>query len=59
MHAGLIPAADAEALVVLVWQLLHGVVSLRINKPGYPWRPAWQDAEQGVRALIGAPPTPT
>ena len=55
MDAGQVPPADAQAVVVLVWQLLHGIVSLRINKPDYPWAPAHDDTETGVRALLRLP----
>lgn len=55
MDAGHLPPADAEATAVRIWQLLHGVVSLRINKPGFPWPDPWPHTEPGVRALMGAP----
>ncbi|MGY1702614.1 TetR/AcrR family transcriptional regulator [Geodermatophilus sp. SYSU D00766] len=48
-----LPAGGARATAVLLWQLLHGAVSLRINKPGFPWQDAWSDVEPAVRALVG------
>lgn len=55
MNAGHLPTGDAQAITVRIWQLLHGVVSLRINKPGFPWPDPWPHTEPGIRALIGAP----
>jgi AcrR family transcriptional regulator len=54
IDAGELPPADPQATAVLVWQLLHGAVSLRVNKPAFPWPEAWAHTEPGVRALIGA-----
>jgi AcrR family transcriptional regulator len=31
--------ADVELLGTLIWAGLHGLVSLRINKPSFPWPP--------------------
>ncbi|MGY1809309.1 TetR/AcrR family transcriptional regulator [Blastococcus sp. SYSU D00669] len=53
MRAEQLPRADPRATAVLLWQLLHGAVSLRINKPGFPWQDAWADTEPGIRLLIG------
>lgn len=33
------PADDVDELATLVWAGLHGLVSLRINKPSFPWPP--------------------
>jgi AcrR family transcriptional regulator len=33
------PAPDREALFQAVWAVLHGVVALRVSRPGHPWRP--------------------
>ena len=30
---------DLDELIALVWAQLHGLVSLRINKPSFPWAP--------------------
>jgi AcrR family transcriptional regulator len=32
-------ADDVEQLGTLIWAALHGLVSLRINKPSFPWPP--------------------
>lgn len=43
---------DPERLALLLWSGLHGVVSLRINKPTLNWPPAIELAEQITRAII-------
>jgi AcrR family transcriptional regulator len=37
MDAGAIPPGDADHLALQLWALVHGLVSLRANKPGVPW----------------------
>jgi AcrR family transcriptional regulator len=34
-----LPTDDVEQLGTLIWAALHGLVSLRINKPSFPWPP--------------------
>jgi AcrR family transcriptional regulator len=43
---------DPERLSLLLWSGLHGVISLRINKPTLDWPPATDLAEQITRAVI-------
>ena len=43
---------DPERLSLLLWSGLHGVVSLRINKPTLVWPAATELAEQITRAII-------
>ena len=43
---------DPERLSLLLWSGLHGVISLRINKPTLDWPPATELAEQIARAII-------
>ncbi len=43
---------DPERLSLLLWSGLHGVVSLRINKPTLDWPPATELAEQITRTII-------
>jgi AcrR family transcriptional regulator len=43
---------DPERLSLLLWSGLHGIVSLRINKPTLDWPPATELAEQITRAII-------
>jgi AcrR family transcriptional regulator len=43
---------DPERLSLLLWSGLHGVISLRINKPTLDWPPATELAEQIARTII-------
>lgn len=45
-------APDPQRLALLLWSGLHGVISLRINKPTLDWPPATELAEQITRAII-------
>lgn len=48
--------AEGEALVQLVqtWALLHGIVSIRVNKPHFDWPDAVPMAQEGMLRLLGA-----
>jgi hypothetical protein len=37
--ASVAPRQDAFAVATSVWTGLHGIVSLRLSKPGFPWPP--------------------
>jgi AcrR family transcriptional regulator len=43
---------DPQRLALLLWSGLHGVISLRINKPALEWPQATELAEQITRAII-------
>jgi AcrR family transcriptional regulator len=43
---------DPRRLALLLWSGLHGVISLRINKPTLEWPEATELAEQITRAII-------
>lgn len=43
---------DPQRLALLLWSGLHGIVSLRVNKPTIEWPRAVELAEQIVRAII-------
>jgi AcrR family transcriptional regulator len=43
---------DPERLSLLLWSGLHGIVSLRINKPTLDWPPATELAEEITRTII-------
>jgi AcrR family transcriptional regulator len=43
---------DPQRLALLLWSGLHGVISLRINKPTLDWPSATELAEQITRAVI-------
>jgi AcrR family transcriptional regulator len=49
------PADDVDELATLVWAGLHGLVSLRINKPSFPWPPIDHLVDGQLRRLM--PPT--
>jgi AcrR family transcriptional regulator len=43
----------------LIWQQLHGIVSLRISRPRFPWPPLAETVTEAVdRLLAGAQPAP-
>ena len=39
---------------VLIWQLLHGTVSLRISRTIFPWPPLTQTVTTGVNLILDA-----
>ena len=43
---------DPHRLALLLWTGLHGIISLRVNKPTLDWPSAAEMAEQMQRALI-------
>jgi len=43
---------DPHRLALLLWSGLHGITSLRINKPTLQWPDAMELAEQMTRAII-------
>jgi AcrR family transcriptional regulator len=43
---------DPQRLALLLWAALHGIVSLRINKPTFEWPPVIELVEQVTRAII-------
>jgi len=43
---------DPQRLALLLWSGLHGIVSLRVNKPTLEWPAAIELAEQITRAII-------
>jgi AcrR family transcriptional regulator len=48
---------DAEHLADLLWAALHGLASLRINRPRFPWRaPLDEDVDRVVAAIVGLTP---
>lgn len=46
--------ADSHELAVLVWGALHGLASLRIDRPHFPWPTTLDRAiDEAVRRLVG------
>ena len=39
----------------LIWQQLHGIVSLRISRPRFPWAPLADTVTEAVDRLLAAP----
>jgi AcrR family transcriptional regulator len=46
------PADDVDELGTLIWAGLHGLVSLRINKPSYPWPPIEHLVDAHLRRML-------
>ena len=45
--------ADARIVATTLWSSLHGIVSLRLNRPRVPWPPLDQLVDMTVRRLVG------
>jgi len=45
--------ADPFRLAVRLWATLHGLVSLRIHRPRFPWPPLDELVDEAVKAAIG------
>ena len=53
--AGLTQEADTTGVAALLWAGLHGLASLRINRPQFPWpAPLDEDVERLVTAILGS-----
>ena len=46
--------ADEQAFftAMLIWQQLHGIVSLRISRPRFPWPPLAETVTEAVDRLL-------
>ncbi|HEY3869940.1 MAG TPA: TetR/AcrR family transcriptional regulator [Actinocrinis sp.] len=42
----------AFAASMLIWQLLHGTVSLRISRPVFPWPPLERTLDRGIDLVL-------
>jgi hypothetical protein len=42
----------AFAASMLIWQLLHGTVSLRISRPVFPWPPLEETVDRGIDLIL-------
>lgn len=47
------PADDALQLATLMWAAVHGLVTLRMDRPHFPWRPLDEMVNETVRRLLG------
>jgi hypothetical protein len=43
-----------DQAVVLLWATLHGLVTLRISRPSFPWPPLDQLIDQTVDTILAA-----
>jgi AcrR family transcriptional regulator len=43
---------DAPGTAELIWQQLHGIVSLRISRPRFPWKPLAETVADAVGHLL-------
>ena len=50
------PQPDAFFLTTSLWTGLHGIVSLRLSKPGFPWPPVEDMVDQLLNTLPGVKP---
>jgi AcrR family transcriptional regulator len=56
---GLAPdAPQSFGTATLIWQQLHGIVSLRISRPSFPWPPLAETVNDAVDRLLPHPPQP-
>jgi hypothetical protein len=44
---------DARIVGTSLWSSLHGIVSLRLNRPRFPWPSLAQLVDVTVRRLVG------
>ena len=52
------PAAERAFLTAqLIWQQLHGIVSLRISRPRFPWPPLAETVTEAVDRLLADAPS--
>ncbi len=54
MNAGLIPDGDADTIAIELWALVHGLVSLRANKPTVPWPDGAKLVDDAGRRILRA-----
>lgn len=53
MQAGVAPSGDPHRVATGVWAALHGIVTLRVSVPGFPWPPLHQQVDDVLRGLVG------
>ena len=46
------PASEATVTATLIWQQLHGIVSLRISRPRFPWPPLQEAVTTSLTRLL-------
>jgi AcrR family transcriptional regulator len=46
------PGQSPDQAVVLLWATLHGLVTLRVTRPSFPWPPIEQLVDQAVDTIL-------
>jgi|JI10StandDraft_1071094.scaffolds.fasta_scaffold20569_5 AcrR family transcriptional regulator len=54
-QSGATPPFDALTSATLLWTTLHGIVSLRVSKPAFPWAPTDELVDRALLALCAIP----
>jgi AcrR family transcriptional regulator len=52
MKDGSVEAGDSDGITIQLWAVLHGLVSLGVNKPHFPWPDRVALAQQATRRLL-------
>jgi AcrR family transcriptional regulator len=53
MDDGAAPRREAFSVTTSLWTGLHGIVSLRLSKPGFPWPPTEQLVDRLLSGVVG------
>jgi hypothetical protein len=53
MDEGAAPPQDAFRVTTSLWTGLHGIVSLRLSKPGFPWPPVDELVDRLLAGVVG------
>jgi AcrR family transcriptional regulator len=56
MESGLAPRDNPAVVATSLWAGLHGIVDLRVGKPGFPWPPVEDLVDRMLRGLVGVEP---
>ena len=48
------PGQSPDQAVVLLWATLHGLVTLRVTRPSFPWPPIEQLIDQAVDTSLSS-----
>jgi Tetracyclin repressor-like, C-terminal domain len=48
---------DPRRLATLLWAMLHGLVTLRISRPNFPWPPLEEEVAAAVERIVGSGPS--
>src|SRR5262245_30709241 len=53
IDAGAAPRDNPFVITTSLWTGLHGIVSLRLSKPGFPWPPLEELADHLLTGVVG------